>query len=684
MKKLLLHFLILCCFCSTAQDLRTYLSYSFASDMVRSPSATKVAWIENKEGVRNIWIASLPDLKGRQVTYYELDDGQPLSGLTFTNDEEALIYVKGSGPNRRGEFANPAIISEGVKREIRIVYFESAVDSLVTVGSSPTLSPQGNVMAYIRSGKVWTLDIKAKTKPTQLFHARGNCNSLRWSPDGNQLAFISSRGDHSFLGVYVLSSGDLHFIHPSVDHDRYPVWSPDGTQIAYVKIPNVKGQLIFEPHRSGLPWSIWVADLAVKSSRQIWEADKGDGSVFRSISASNQLFWSADDQIVFPWEKYGWTNLFAISVSSGQVQRLTNGSFEVQFVAIDPDRKNMFYSSNENDIDRQHIWKTEITTGKSTQLSKGTGIEWGPVPLKNQVLAIGSTGTTPASACQLKKNDLKALSETNNDYPSSLLVEPEQVVFNTEDGMEIHAQLFKPRNYDPNKKYPGLLFFHGGSRRQMLLGFHHRGYYHHAYAQNQYLASQGYLVLSVNYRSGIGYGMEFREAENYGATGASEVQDVIEAGKYMQARPDIDANRLGLWGGSYGGYLTAWGLIKAPDMFAAGVDIHGAHNWNVIIKNFIPSYDPLKRPQFAQLAYESSPVAHVQKWKSPVLLIHGDDDRNVPFSEIVDIAEALRRNDVEFEQLIFPDEVHGFLLHQNWIDAYEATTRFFNEKLENE
>lgn len=684
MKKLLLVFLVISCISVSAQDLKTYLSYSFASDMVRSPSATKVAWVENKEGARNIWIASSPGLEGRQVTTYELDDGQPLANLAFTNEENALIYVKGSGPNRRGEFANPALISSGVNREIRITYFENTVDSLITLGSSPTPSPNGSLMAFIKGGKVWTVDLKAKTKPEQLFHTRGSCNSLRWSPDGKRLAFISSRGNHSFLGVYDLESGASNYLNPSVDHDRHPVWSPDGKQLAYVKIPNEKDQLIFEPHRSGLPWSIWIADVDSKSSRQLWKADEGNGSVFRSISAGNQIFWSADHQIVFPWEKYGWTNLFAISITSKKVRRLTDGAFEVQFVSIGPERKNMFYSSNENDIDRQHIWKTEITSGKSTQLSKGSGIEWGPVALKDQVLGMGSTGITPASAIQINENDLRALSGTNNEYPASSLIEPEQVIFKAEDGIEIHAQLFKPRDYDPDKQYPGILFFHGGSRRQMLLGFHHRGYYHYAYAQNQYLASRGYLVLSVNYRSGIGYGMKFREAENYGATGASEVQDVIAAGKYMKSRKDIDAARLGLWGGSYGGYLTAWGLIRDPDMFAAGVDIHGAHDWNVIIKNFIPTYDPLKRTQFAKLAYVSSPMAHVEKWKSPVLLIHGDDDRNVPFSETVDIAEALRRNNVEFEQLIFPDEVHGFLLHQNWLDAYEAAARFFNKKLGNE
>jgi dipeptidyl aminopeptidase/acylaminoacyl peptidase len=249
------------------------------------------------------------------------------------------------------------------------------------------------------------------------------------------------------------------------------------------------------------------------------------------------------------------------------------------------------------------------------------------------------------------------------------------------DGMKIPAQLFLPKNHKTGDKHPAAIFFHGGSRRQMLLGFNYSDYYHKAYSMNQYLASQGYVVLVVNYRSGIGYGMEFREALNYGATGASEYNDVVGAGLFLKSRDDVDGSKIGLWGGSYGGYLTALGLAKASDLFAVGVDIHGVHDWNTTTRNFIPSYDANKRSEWAKTAYESSPMFFVNTWKSPVLLIHGDDDRNVPFNETVILAEALRKNNVYFEQLIFPDEVHGFLLHKNWVNAYKASSEFFDRYL---
>jgi dipeptidyl aminopeptidase/acylaminoacyl peptidase len=266
-------------------------------------------------------------------------------------------------------------------------------------------------------------------------------------------------------------------------------------------------------------------------------------------------------------------------------------------------------------------------------------------------------------------------------FPSDDLVDPRQVVFSASDGIQIHGQLFLPPGHEEGQRHPALLFFHGGSRRQMLLGFHHRGYYHNAYAFNQLLANRGYVVLSVNYRSGIGYGLDFREAVDYGAAGASEFNDVMGAGLYLQSRSDVDPDRIGLWGGSYGGYLTALGLARASDLFAAGVDLHGVHDWNVVIKNFVPSYEKEAHPEFAELAFRSSPMADLDGWRSPVLLIHGDDDRNVPFSESVDLAEELLARGVEFESLVFPDEVHGFLLHRNWLSAFRASLAFFERHL---
>jgi dipeptidyl aminopeptidase/acylaminoacyl peptidase len=212
----------------------------------------------------------------------------------------------------------------------------------------------------------------------------------------------------------------------------------------------------------------------------------------------------------------------------------------------------------------------------------------------------------------------------------------------------------------------------------MLLGWHYMYYYHNSYAMNQYLASRGYMVLSVNYRSGIGYGRAFRLAQHRGARGASEYQDVVAGAKYLRSRDDVDQKRIGLWGGSYGGYLTALGLARNSDIFSAGVDFHGVHDWSVNVAGLRVPTDTAERTRVAR---ESSPNSSVDKWKSPVLLIHGDDDRNVEFSQTVNLARLLRKNGVYFEELIMPDEIHDFLLHKDWLRGYHATADFFDKHL---
>ena len=324
-----------------------------------------------------------------------------------------------------------------------------------------------------------------------------------------------------------------------------------------------------------------------------------------------------------------------------------------------------------------------------TAVTTGDGIEWSPVATgdRSGIVFFRSGARRPARASIIlgsgTARDL-AVASIPSEFPESMLVEPQHVTLSAADGMKIHGQLFLPRNLDKTRRYPAIVFFHGGSRRQMLLGWHYMYYYRNAYAMNQYLANNGYIVLSVNYRSGIGYGMEFREALNYGVTGASEFNDVLGAGIYLRSRPDVDPQRIGVWGGSYGGYLTAMGLSRASDLFAAGVDMHGVHDWNIVIRNFVPAYDPQARPDAARLAFESSPLSSIKTWRSPVLLIHGDDDRNVPFSETVHLVEALRSQGVEFEQLIFPDEIHDFLNFSDWLRAYHASAEFFDRHLKSQ
>jgi dipeptidyl aminopeptidase/acylaminoacyl peptidase len=671
--KALLNLIFICfSFLICAQKgLDDFLSYSFPSHLKAADHMGKIAWVVNEKGIRNVYTAQAPKYQPVKETQYSLDDGMEISQLLFYGTD--LIYVRGSAPNREGAFPNPSL---AVQRTDQAIYLFSEKRSIKLVqGTAPLLS--GEVMYFINEGQVYSYDL-TDTLTHKLFTTRGQIRSLRLSPDQEKLAFISHRGNHAFLGIYDFKKKTVSYPDPTVDVDHDPVWSPESHQVAVLRTP-YDPRLMFVSRLEAQPFSIRLIDIEGGKSSTLWQAQDGQGSAFYGFSSTQQLFWMANNQLIFPWEKEGWRHLYAISSTGGKAKLLTPGNFEIQYVSQSPDRSSLLFSSNQGDINRQHIgqWKES----KTTQITKGKGIEWSPVidGLGNR-FALGSSGLEPASVKRLENGKGSAIF-SSEDYPSAYLTLPEAVVFSAADGMKIHGQLFLPKGLKPDQRNRALLFFHGGSRRQMLLGFHHRDYYHYAYAMNQYLASQGYIVLSVNYRSGTGYGLKFREALNYGAGGNSEFNDVLGAGLFLQNHPNVAATKIGLWGGSYGGYLTAMGLARASDMFAAGVDIHGVMDWNVIINNFMPSYNPLEHSDFAKLAYDSSPIAYMDTWRSPVLLIHGDDDRNVPFSESIDKINALRKEGVYYEQLVFPDEVHGFLLHRNWVNAYKATADFFDRML---
>jgi dipeptidyl aminopeptidase/acylaminoacyl peptidase len=310
-------------------------------------------------------------------------------------------------------------------------------------------------------------------------------------------------------------------------------------------------------------------------------------------------------------------------------------------------------------------------------MTMGEGIENTPVALASgkyiAVLSAGATrpqsvGVWPATVAAPAGDEKIIYPTLGADFPMAASVAPVNVTLKAADGVEFHNQLFLPKNMKPGVKYPALIFVHGGPQRQMLLGYHYLSFYHVFYAVNEWLTSQGYIVMSVNYRSGVGYGRSFRNAPNTGARGNAEYQDVLAAGQWLAAREDVDPARVGIWGLSYGGLLTAQALARNSDIFKAGVDLAGVHLQG-------SSLDP------EATSYKSSSISEIGKWTSPVLLIHGDDDRNVNFAQTVGLVQLLRAKGVYHELIVFPDDVHETLLHSRWLYTFDRMEQFLHKFL---
>src|SRR5919109_422406 len=594
-------------FCASASaqkpfTLEQILSAPFPSDLTAAKGTNRVAWIFDQQGKRNIWVAEAPSFAARQLTKYNEDDGQELSELRFSSDANALVYVRGGGKNAAGQVPNPTSNPTGAEQALWTIAWSGGDAKRVDAGHSPDVSSRGTI-AYVKDGQVWFAPLDGSEKPQQLV-VRGQNFEPHWSPDGSKLAFVSARGDHSFIALYDVAAKSISFIAPTVDSDGSFVWSLDGRRIAFVRQPAEKrdaaqGYFIApdKPH----PWAIWVADASTRAAKEIWHSSatpQGSFPFMAEDTGGGVLNLAADNQIVMASEEDGWQHLYALSADGGAPKLLTPGNCEVEQWSFTPDKKTVLFNSNCGDVDRRHLWRVPVAGGAPEELGESKGIEWSPLILSDGqwLFFFYLNAREPAKAHfgNLPKGKLPQLGEGKipkelllfvrplapdtwpKDFPSESLVTPQQAIFKSPDGLEIHGQLFIPKDTKSGDKRPALIFLHGGPIRQMLLGWHYMYYYSNSYAMNQYLASRGYIVLALNYRSGIGYGRAFREAPGRAGRGATEYQDVVAAGKFLQARPDVDPKRIGLWGGSYGGYLTALGLGRHFDLFAAGGRFHRA------------------------------------------------------------------------------------------------------------
>ena len=725
-----------------------FMSPASPLDLVAAKKADRMAWMVYDRGMRNVYSAAAPDFRPVRLTRFLEDNGIDISNVKISDDGRVVVFVRGSSPNGEGWVANPSHDPDGAAREIWAVRTAGGTPAFrIAEGSSPELSPDGRFVLYVKDDQIYRArvsqaapvsDIDKGEKP--YITAWGENNNPRWSPDGSKVAFVTTRENHSFIGLYDVAARSVTYVSPSVDYDGLPTWSPDGRQIAFTRRPGLpfgrQGQggagaqslgnpagpagrggaagvcastsqggrgrggrfggqpdtatavdrafpgLCRATFRGGYTLSIMIADIgkgavdhvteSTATAREIWH-NQPDDRVFNNI---NRMFWG-DGHLVFPlspstdeWDRY-WSVKLDGSTTEPILLTTTDGLIEDATSAmLSPDGKTLYYCTNAQDIERRDIWAVPVTGGTPRQITSGDGIETYPQPLGSgrQVGVLYFDARQPASVAVVPAAGGKArviFPTLPKDFPTEAHVVPEVIRVKAADGLEVPNQLFIPKDLKPGERRPALVFVHGGPSRQMLPGYHYMQFYHWSYAYNQWLASQGYVVMSVNYRSGVGYGRSFRQAPNTGRNGNAEYQDVLAAGKYLQTRPDVDPARVGIWGLSYGGVLTAQALARNSDIFVAGADLAGVHLWGSSLDT-------------AAVSYQSSAISAIDTWKSPVFLVHGDDDRNVDFAQTVGLVQLLRARGIYHELMVIPDDLHESMIHGLWLDTWTRIGKFLH------
>ncbi|NGF56394.1 S9 family peptidase [Parapedobacter sp. SGR-10] len=540
----------------------------------------------------------------------------------------------------------------------------------IGAGDFPEIHPDSKRVSFRKDDQVWIASLDGSNDPEPLFHVSGQVTAMQWSPDGDRLLFESKYGSYSFIGIFRQDGERIRWIDPSYRRDRFPVWSPDGQSVTFVRALATVGGLIKPP----VPWSIMTVNLDTDKVEEIWTSPATERGASPRWPGTFNLRWLQEDVITFLSYQDGWPHLYKINPRTRRVEQLTTGDFTVEQMSYSRDGSRILVAANTgdrpDDIDRKHIGMVDVATGGFELLTKGEGIETSPVFVRgtDRIAFFSSVPHRPTLPALMDVNkpgsQRTVASSLLPDFDYQQLVTPEHVAFKAEDGHPVYGQVFRPKGQV--KDAPAIVYIHGGPPRQMLLGWHHSDYYFNDYMLNQYLVSQGYVVLSVNYRLGTGYGFDFQYAKRTGGkNGVEEYRDILAAGKWLAAQPFVDAGRIGVWGGSYGGFLTAMALSKNSDIFKVGVNIHGAN------------YRMLGGAGPTSARADSITAA----WTSPVLIIHGSDDFNVRFTESIDLANRLLGKGVEVEYLVFPDDNHHWMLFDNLMKRSKATARFIMEKM---
>jgi dipeptidyl aminopeptidase/acylaminoacyl peptidase len=546
-------------------------------------------------------------------------------------------------------------------------------------------------------------------RPKPLWLATGErVSSVRVSPRGDALLLVTrvnAEGDRNVeIPQYVTESGYTEELHPRTKVGDVQ----DGARVAYVKLPSAEARWLaltpgdsarassaFAPGWNDAGDAALVVSVAANyKTRWIHAVNASSGAltavdVLRdSAWTGGPCFgcagWTADGRAWFVSEADGFAHLYSTSAAGGARRQLTGGRWEVLDARLSPDRKQFYLTTNEGSPFEQHFYRMDATGGTRRRITAAVGRHAVEVSPDGRLLAdVHSPAANRPPELFVMPNEAGAIEAPLTSSPTAGWLafgwmDPELVEVPASDGVKVPGHLYRPERAGGTPNGAAVIFVHGAGYLHNVGRFWSE--YPREYMFNQYLASKGYVVIDVDYRGSAGYGRDWRTAI-YRHMGGRDLQDEVDASRWLQKTYGIDPERIGIYGGSYGGFMTLMALFTEPKQFGAGAALRSVTDWAHY--NHPYTSQILNTPQADSIAYHrSSPIYFAAGLEDPLLMAHGMVDVNVNFQDIVRLTERLiELHKTRWTLAPYPVEDHGFVRPASWEDEYRRIFELFESTL---